>query len=285
MITEYPLPLLCCSAGPIDITVGPDGALWFTNLDSYWIGRITTQGELTTYATPLHFANYGITRGSDGAFWFTSGTSAGAAIWRITTEGVFSSFDLPTKDANLSYITSGPDKALWFTEGLVGQIGRITTGGVFAEYYVGGGYVDGPVAIVTGSDGNVWFGKQGSLNKIVLADTTPPVVTLSVTPSLIWPPNDRMVPITVRGKITDAASGVLASTVEYTVKDEYGLVQPNGHITLDGAGNYSFTLLLRASRDGKDSDGRTYHIQVSAYDNAGNRGVKWSNVIVPHDQH
>jgi len=48
------------------------------------------------------------------------------------------------------------------------------------------------------------------------------------------------------------------------VHDEYRLVQPHGTIALDSAGNYSFTILLQASRNGNDDDGRRYTIRVTA---------------------
>jgi hypothetical protein len=53
---------------------------------------------------------------------------------------------------------------------------------------------------------------------------------------------------------------------------------------LDPAGNYSFTILLRAGLRDNDLNGRQYTIRVSAKDNAGNRGVRWARVTVPHDQ-
>jgi hypothetical protein len=93
-----------------------------------------------------------------------------------------------------------------------------------------------------------------------------------------------MIPVTISGTITDAESGVKASSVEYAVTDEYGLLQPRGHLTLSPSGNYSFTVLLSASREGNDSDGRRYYIRISAQDNAGNRGVNWGSAIVPRDR-
>ena len=91
-------------------------------------------------------------------------------------------------------------------------------------------------------------------------------------------------PVTLSGTITDTGSGVNASTAEYAVQDEYGEVQPFGKVTLDSAGNYAFTILLRSGRRGNDRNGRQYTIRVSAKDNAGNRGVQWTQVTVPHNQ-
>ena len=65
---------------PLGITVGPDGALWFSN-GSNGIGRITTEGVVSNFTGTG--SSGGITTGRDGALWFpTFGT-----IERMTTAG------------------------------------------------------------------------------------------------------------------------------------------------------------------------------------------------------
>jgi hypothetical protein len=118
-------------------------------------------------------------------------------------------------------------------------------------------------------------------------ETTPPAIMVSATPMKLWPPNHRMVPVTVSGTMTDngpGGTGINPSTAAYVVTDEYGLVQPAGAVTLGSNGSYSFTIQLQASRKGNDKDGRQYLITVSAEDNAGNKGSSSTQVIVPHDQ-
>lgn len=113
-------------------------------------------------------------------------------------------------------------------------------------------------------------------------DTSPPAITVSASPSILWPPNGRLVPVTVFGTITDTVSGVNPTSPTYAVKDEYGLVQPSGAISLGPGGSYSFLILLQASRLGSDFNGRHYEITVRAKNNAGNLGSKTAVVIVPH---
>jgi FG-GAP-like repeat len=129
-------------------------------------------------------------------------------------------------------------------------------------------------------------GEEGAVGVLLnnTADTTPPVITVSATPKVLWPPNGKMVPVTVSGTITDTGSGVNVNSATYAVKDEYGEVQPHGAITLGPEGAYSFTILLQASRLGSDLDGRRYAVTVRAKDNAGNGGSKARVVTVPHDQ-
>lgn len=61
------------------ITVGPDGALWFTQPNPGTIGRITTAGAIIEYPVSPAASPYGITVGSDGALWFT-GRCGGRSI-------------------------------------------------------------------------------------------------------------------------------------------------------------------------------------------------------------
>jgi hypothetical protein len=139
-----------------------------------------------------------------------------------------------------------------------------------------------PGAFKSSSNGSV----QTFVSKFALhpVDTTPPLITVSVSPKILWPPTGNMVPVTVSGKITDTGSGVDPSSATFAVKDEYGRVQPKGPITLTAGGAYSFIARLQASRLGSDMDGRQYRINISASDYAGNQGLKTSVITVSHDQ-
>ena len=116
------------------------------------------------------------------------------------------------------------------------------------------------------------------------SDTTPPEITITATPETLWPPNGKLVPVTIAGTITDAGSGVNASTATYAVIDEYGSVQPRGPVTVEAAGSYAFTIHLQASRNGKDKDGRQYNITVYAQDLVGNAESAATGVTVPHER-
>jgi hypothetical protein len=115
-------------------------------------------------------------------------------------------------------------------------------------------------------------------------DTTPPSVTVFAAPNVLWPPNGKMVPVTVSGTIVDTGTGVDVNRLSYRVNDEYGSVQPSGRLSLSADGAYSFTVSLQASRLGADRDGRGYSIIVEATDGAGNRAWNAAAVIVPHDR-
>lgn len=159
---------------------------------------------------------------------------------------------------------------------------------------------DRPVDIGSGTGGITITGVQDTTNYqyngiVVTAvngapiggETIPPVITVSATPPMLWPPNGKMVSVVVSGTITDnelGGTGVNQSTATYAVTDKYGQVQPTGAVTLRPDGSYSFTIQLEASWNGNDKGGRQYIITVSAKDNAGNKGSSSASVIVVHDQ-
>src|SRR6185295_9434228 len=92
------------------------------------VGRITTDGALSSFQVPNSFNIDGITAGPDGALWFTDASLN--YIGRITTAGAVTEFPVP---AVPTAIATGPDGALWYTDAN-GAIGRITTAGVVTEY-------------------------------------------------------------------------------------------------------------------------------------------------------
>jgi virginiamycin B lyase len=188
-VTDYTNPNLDL---PGAITTGPDGALWFTNLDGGsngkgFIGRIATDGDITDYTNAGIEYPMGITTGPDGALWFTNAD----AIGRITTDGVITIYPDPSI-LFAEQITAGPDGALWFAndEGgpsQTGSIGRITTDGVITNYTDPS--ISGPNGITVGPDGALWFTNDGnragggSIGRI----TTSGVVSNYTDPSIDYP--------------------------------------------------------------------------------------------------
>ncbi|MDB5397763.1 MAG: putative antibiotic hydrolase [Rhodospirillales bacterium] len=182
-ITEFPGVL--AGTGPNVITLGPDGALWYTEFGSSKIGRITTAGVVTEFATPPNSTPYGITTGADGALWISDQVSP--KIRRMTTAGVVTEFPIPSGNTT-SGITRGPDGNIWFTEQTTASIGRITPAGVILELPISAGSTGpapymgyslvtsangAPTTIVAGPDGLMWFTeKNGAKVARLNADTS-----------------------------------------------------------------------------------------------------------------
>src|SRR5262249_50939611 len=120
-ISVFHSPLI---TGPFDLTAGPDGTVWFTNLGAVRsMGRITTEGEVTAYRSFPGDATFGagyLTTAADGAVWFTLGS---ISIARMAVDGTISTFDDPTISVPFD-VTTGPDGALWYGNGN-NSIGRI----------------------------------------------------------------------------------------------------------------------------------------------------------------
>jgi streptogramin lyase len=174
-LTEYEFSGLSM---PYSITTGPDGNLWFTEVQCFSlsasqpnglcsptgnsigrIGRIAPTGEVTEFATPLVAGSPGgIAAGPDGNIWFTERT--GNRIGRITTAGQITEFTIPTSNSFPIGIAAGPDGNLWFTERDGNKIGRITPAGEISEFLIPTPN-SRPHGIVTGPDGNIWFTEPG----------------------------------------------------------------------------------------------------------------------------
>jgi alpha-tubulin suppressor-like RCC1 family protein len=106
-------------------------------------------------------------------------------------------------------------------------------------------------------------------------DKTPPSTpSLSASPSILWPPNHKMVKVLIGGAAADSGSGI-ASTI-ITVTDEYGIY----NMTVPGFGS---VIRLESWRKGTDRDGRLYTITAVTTDKAGNRSTGTTTVLVPHD--
>jgi virginiamycin B lyase len=87
--------------------------------------------------------------------WFVA--QSPSIVGRIDGSGTIQTTALASGTANPTNIVSGPDGALWFTEGVTKAIGRIppvTPLGVPDESRT---TADAPGAIATGGDGNLWF--------------------------------------------------------------------------------------------------------------------------------
>ncbi|HKE36395.1 MAG TPA: hypothetical protein VKB39_03135 [Candidatus Baltobacteraceae bacterium] len=106
---------------PVEVTVGPDGGLWFAECGGAALGRVG--------AAPL---------------------SASNAIHE---------FALPVASptAGPAGAYAGPDGNVWFTDEGTGNVGKMTTAGVLVHQYPVASATDEPAAVTVGSDGSLWF--------------------------------------------------------------------------------------------------------------------------------
>ena len=124
--------------------------------------------------------------------------------------------------------------------------------------------------------------RETQQTRVVKIDRAAPVATAVPSTTTLWPPNGRLVPVTITGRINEEHSGVASAA--YRVTDEYGETQPAGAIAVATDGRYTFTVMLPASRRDDDRNGRRYDIVVAVSDGARNESRVTAAVAVLHDQ-
>jgi virginiamycin B lyase len=154
VVIEYPVP--SANATPFGITSGSDGNLWFTELSTNNIGRITPSGAIVEF--PIPTANSGpldISAGSGNSnLWFDEDSAS--KIGSITTSGAFAEFVTPTANAGPAGLAPDTLGNLWFAEFNVGRIAKITTGGVITEYPISYSSSE-PDSVAVTPDNTVWY--------------------------------------------------------------------------------------------------------------------------------
>jgi virginiamycin B lyase len=187
-ITNFAIPIppnapaFSVTTYPLQITVGPDGAFWFSEWEANYVARVDTNGNFSTYAAAgsAYADPFGIVTGPDGNLWFTE--SAANRIGVASTNGaLLTEFAIPDAGpggagSGPTGITVGPDKQIWFAEKYSSRIARLTNSvsaisnvttigaaNIWTEFaptnLTGGGY---PQEIITGPDGNLWYTVGGT---------------------------------------------------------------------------------------------------------------------------
>lgn len=118
---------------------------------------------------------------------------------------------------------------------------------------------------------------------VMVADTVPPQITLSLSGTTLWPPNHQMVPITATVAVTDRCdAAVTVQLVSVTSSEpDNGTGDGNTAGDIQGAsiGTDDRSFSLRAERAGGGGD-RVYTIVYRATDHAGNASTATALVRV-----
>jgi hypothetical protein len=81
--TEFPIPT--AASGPLGMTAGPDGNLWFAEVEANQVAMVETDGTITEFPVPTASSRPAfMTAGPDDNVWFTE--FAANKIGRITLE-------------------------------------------------------------------------------------------------------------------------------------------------------------------------------------------------------
>jgi len=146
------------------ITLGTDGAIWYTETYEAQLQRMTTSGQTTTYplavkigsqTVPVHPG--AIATGADGKLYFGGQELVRHIIGALSASSGLSLYTVPGGDGpgTGGQLTLGPGGLIWYSANA--HIGSISPSGVIKQYKVAAQF--GP--LTTGPDGNLWFATTG----------------------------------------------------------------------------------------------------------------------------
>jgi len=168
-------------------------------------------------------------------------------------------------------------QVVWTVNGIAAQTNTIPSGGnitrsnlTFTANFGSGAHV---VAITASNSGPH---SATCYTTVSVLDTTPPQITrLEATPNVLWPPNRRMVAVTLSADVVDSCDpSPVFRIVQVTSNEPLTSSAPDWEITGEQ------TLNLRAERLGKGK-GRLYTIVVQSEDPSGNISFASVYVTVP----
>jgi len=158
------------STGSLDLpayreVVAVDGNMWFTNANTSFIGKMTSNGSVTKYKSSVQGAYFTpIVKGADGRLWFAGNTQR---IHAMTVDGKETTYAIPSSPTLVESMVLGPDGNVWYTtwnNNQQGIIGKVTPSGKITEYkFKYSGYARG---LTAGPDGKIWFGSTAGLGTI-----------------------------------------------------------------------------------------------------------------------
>lgn len=134
---------------------------------------------------------------------------------------------------------------------------------------------------VTGTCTDLAGNQSASRTITIKIDRTLPTVACSTRPKILWPPNNKLVPVNVAVNVSDMLSGPAGFKLVSVTSNEpdSGLGDIRGFLV----GTRSTSGLLRAQRLGSGT-GRVYTFTYNGADRAGNSASCAAMVSVPHDE-
>jgi hypothetical protein len=228
--------------------------------------------------------------GSDGLLFVNDGG-------QYLPEGSASAPPVAKAGADLAVECAGPAGTAVQQHGAAIGCGALTLTwtGPFPE---GGGSIQGSDPVVTLSLGastitlTVQDAQGQSATDSMIAsvhDTTPPTFTVQASPSVLWPPNHQMIPVSLAFQVQDrcdpnpAVTLISATSSEPDDAPGQGDGNTPGDIAGADIGTPDVSVSLRAERDA-GGPGRVYRLEYRAVDASGNSTTALAFVTVPHDQ-
>ena len=150
-VTLWPTPTP--NAKPEAIAAAPnDTATWFTEWNTNCVGKITTTGLITEFATSVNPLQSVPALTGAVEVWF--GTDANG-IGRINAAGKVNFFNIANNSAQATALTFDQNGNIWYIEWAGSSVGFITPLGGGTAFDVGQG--GNSFGIALGADGRIWF--------------------------------------------------------------------------------------------------------------------------------
>jgi len=122
---------------------------------------------------------------------------------------------------------------------------------------------------------------------IDVIDTTDPTLAPEPSQTILWPPNHKMVAVTIAANAADNSGDLtLDATVVSSEPQEFdgdGNFLPDYEVVSVDQVTGVISLNLRAERAGK-GDGRSYDVTITATDGEGNSSSATVTILAPHDR-
>jgi len=167
------------------LTVGPDGALWFQATNGSGqseIVRYALDGSVKTFPLPtgddIDISETAV--GGDGALWFFVSEGSVIRLGRMTTDGQFSSFTVPSP--MLQGLTRGGDGNLWYVSGSAGaaSVVRVSVSGQVTTFPLPA--LSAPTGVIaTAPDGDLLIPDPGEEALDEFATTPEPLSSTTTT--------------------------------------------------------------------------------------------------------
>jgi hypothetical protein len=133
-----------------------------------------------------------------------------------------------------------------------------------------------------------WSPSPPDTTLVTVRDTQPPSLQVTLTPTLLWPPDHRMVRVdaTISASDTCGAPPQVVLTSITSDQPDNGVADGNTVNDIQGGAveTLDLSFFVRAERAGNNPSGRTYTVTYTATDASGNKTHTSATVHVPHSQ-
>jgi hypothetical protein len=264
-----------------NLEFGPFDEIWkghlFATSEDSNIYRILSDGTIIKFGSGLTADNRsGLAFGPDGALYISDWNAD--AIYRITpsenTPPLASCQDVTVSTApGLCSADASIDDSSFDPDGDPITLDQEPEG----PYGLG----DTEVTLTVTDD----KGASDTCNATVkVIDQEPPVISsVTASPNELWPPNHKMVPVTVAVAVSDICDPEPVCLITEVASNEPVNGLGDGNTAPDWEITGGLTVNLRAERSGKGS-GRVYTITVECTDQSKNSSTDTETVTVPHDK-